>query len=213
MIAGEFFYLFAPAGTPVPILQQSERHRARGARPTTNSRRSSKARASIRCSRAGSTTRGGCSRPSAPAGCRSPKPPAPRSTRIRNRMDDHDASGHSGLTRSTMQARRGRDRALRGRQRTAAPLSCTAAAGSCPTAPFLARALPALPRDRAGASGLRRVEPADLDRLGRRLRAPLSRTDRPARSLRRRCWSAIRSAAGPRPRSQPRARLRSTSSC
>ena len=31
MIAGEFFYLFAPAGTPLPILQQSERHVARAA--------------------------------------------------------------------------------------------------------------------------------------------------------------------------------------
>ena len=59
--------------------------------------------------------------------------------------------------------------------------------GLRPDAPFLDALLPALPRGRAGASGLRRIEPAALARLGRRLRAPLSGADRPPQALEASC--------------------------
>ena len=129
MVAAEFFYLFAPAGTPAPVLQFlndiaraaladaefKKKLEALGLRPA--------------CSPAGSTIRAGSSRANAPAGCRSPKPPAPRSTEHGiERMND--ASGYGGLTRSMLKLGEVEielyTRAAAGRR----CCSCTAAAGS-----------------------------------------------------------------------------------
>ena len=59
MIAAEFFYLFAPAGTPVPVLQYAQRHLARGADRRRVQEQARRRGLRPACSPAGSTKRAG----------------------------------------------------------------------------------------------------------------------------------------------------------